>query len=179
MIRFQEKTTTFFLQSVNVFFGDNSYDIQWMPLIQFQETNDDFFLQKSQRLFRRQQLRHSMDAFHSVSGNKRRFFSSKESTSFSTTTATTFNECLWFGFRKQTTIFSLKRVNVFFGDNSYDIQWMPLVRFQKTNDDFFLQKSQRLFRRQQLRHSMDAIWFATFLSKSRMNVRGTKWGFVS
>ena len=126
-------------------------------MIQFQETNDDFF-------------------------------SSKESTSFLATTATTFNGCIWFGFRKQTTIFFIKRVNVFFGhysydiqwmyfilfqetnedffqrvnvffgDNSYDIQWMYLIRFQETNDDFFfLQKSRLLFRQQKLLHSMDAL----------------------
>ena len=97
-----------------------------MHLIRFQETNDDFFHQKSQRLFRPLQLRHSMDVFYSVSGNKRGLF--------------------------------FKRVNVFFGDNSYDIQWMYLIRFQETNDDFFfLQKSRLLFRQQQLLHSMDAL----------------------
>ena len=100
-----------------------------------------------------------MDAFDSVSGRKRRFFSSKESTSFSATTATTFNGCIWFGFRKQTTIFFLQKSQRLFWRQQLRPEFNGCIwfGFRKKTTIFFLQKSQRLFRPLQLRHLMAAF----------------------
>ena len=128
LIWFQDWQTTIFflLKKSTSFSATTATTFNGCIWFSFRKQTTIFFLKKTQRLFRRQQLQYSMDAFDSaVSGNKRRFFFlQKTSTSFSATTATTFNGCIWFSFRKQTTIFSFKRVNVFFGDNSYDVQWM-------------------------------------------------------
>ena len=128
-------------------------------MIQFQETYDDFFSSKESSLFRRQQLRHSMDAFDSVAGNIRRSFFFKRVNVFFFDNS---YDIQWYAFGlvpgNIRRFFFFKRVNVFFVDNSDDIQWMQRRLF-------LLQKSQRLFRRKQLRHHFNGCTLICDFSK--------------